>query len=261
MNRSIPALALAAALLLGAALPAASAAPASAAPAGTVVYYSNPFDDTLIAVRPGDTSLDPSGATFDEWRTDGFPTPVPATVTYIGYSWESTIWADQTFGRFSSTTMLDFDRWTHAGRPAARDDRLAHQHEIIRYDGSDELFVLEGASFTDEPGFHKLTFREYAHLGQPPVDRVEATTFRKLAWLPAVVGPKDFTGEVGVIDFAAWDYYARPTPQIVKSFDGDRFCKTAGSADIRYVGIAAPKGVKLSYAQWREAGFPAPGRC
>ncbi|WP_414172461.1 hypothetical protein [Clavibacter tessellarius] len=144
VNRSIPALALAAALLLGAALPAASAAPASAAPAGTVVYYSNPFDDTLIAVRPGDTSLDPSGATFDEWRTDGFPTPVPATVTYIGYSWESTIWADQTFGRFSSTTMLDFDRWTHAGRPAARDDRLAHQHEIIRYDGSDEALRPRG---------------------------------------------------------------------------------------------------------------------
>jgi hypothetical protein len=47
----------------------------------------------------------------------------------------------------------------------------------------------------------------------------------------------------------------------VKSFDGDRFCKAAGSADIRYVGIAAPDGVKLSYAQWREAGFPAPARC
>ncbi|OUE08915.1 hypothetical protein CMsap09_08220 [Clavibacter michiganensis] len=261
MNRSLPALVTAAALLLGDTIVALPSASATAATTGTVVYYSNPFDDRLMAVRPGDTSLDSYGATFDEWRADGFPTPVPAKVAYIGYTWEPTIWADETFGPFTSTRMLDFDRWTHAGQPAPRSDQLAYQHEVIRYDGSDELFVIEGASFTDEPGFHKLTYREYASIGSPPVDRVLETEFRKLAWYPAIVGPKDFTGEVGVMDFAVWDYYARPTPQVVASFPGDRFCQAPGSADIHYFGDAAPRGAQLSFGQWRDAGFPPPARC
>jgi hypothetical protein len=261
VHRTIPAVLTAAALLLGGTLATIPADIAVAAPVGGVVYYSNPFDDRLVAVRPADTSLEYSGASYEEWRADGFPAPVPARVTYIGYTWDSTIWADQAFGRFTYTTMLDFDRWTRAGQPAPRSDVLADSHDVIRYDGSDELFVILGATYTDEPGFYKLSFAEFARLGYPAVDRVEQTTFRKLPWNPAIIGPKDRTGDIGVMSFEAWDYFSRPTPQIVRSFDGDRFCQAAGSADIRYVGIAAPQGMKLSYAQWRDAGFPAPTRC
>ncbi|CAQ01847.1 hypothetical protein ACR8AL_07670 [Clavibacter sepedonicus] len=257
MNRSIPALAIAGALVLGSAI---VAAPAQATP-GDGTYYSVPGTSFLFTVDAVDGKPALGVATYEEWQEDGFPSPRPAAVEYLKYTWDSTIYQDATVDGVSFSTRIDYATWRSVGFPAPRTDRLAADSEIHRYTGSDELFVWAGAAFTDDPAVHKLTFAEFAHLGYPAVDYESEPEFRKLSWSPNIVGPVDQAGTIGVVDFATWDYYARPTPQIVTSFDGDRFCKAAGSADIRYVGIAAPKGVKLSYAQWREAGFPAPGRC
>jgi hypothetical protein len=257
VNRSIPALAIAGALVLGSAL---AATPAHAAP-GDGTYYSVPFSGDLFLLEPVDDGAVIVPASFDTWRADGFPAPRPATTAYVKYTWGPTVYGDVTIEGVSISVRLDYESWTRAGRPAPRTDRLAADSGILRYAGSDELFVQEGASYTDDPGYHKLTFPEYAHLGYPSVVFDRDTLFSKLSWNPNIVGPVDQTGEVGVVDFVTWDYFARPTPLVVKSFDGDRFCQAAGSADIRYVGIAAPKGVKLSYGQWREAGSPAPARC
>lgn len=257
MNRSIPALAIAGALVLGGAL---VATPAQAAP-GDGTYYSVPFSGDLYLLQPVDDGEVVVLAGFDEWRADGYPSPRPASVDYVKYTWDATIYGDVTIEGTAISTRLDYAEWTRAGRPAPRTDRLAADSRIVRYHGSDELFVQAGADYTDEPAFHKLTPTEYAHLGTPAIDFDVDTMFRKLSWNPNIVGPYDQSEGIGVTPFAVWDYFDRPTPQIVKSFDGDRFCQAAGSADIRYIGIAAPKGVKLSFAQWREAGFPAPGRC
>jgi hypothetical protein len=256
VNRSIPALAIAGALVLGSAL---VAAPAQAAP-GDGTYYSVPFSGDLY------TTFDPEGvptvgrATFDDWAADGFPKPVPAEIAYRSYTWSPTIYADLTTDAAGTSVALTYGEWRAAGSPKPTDDRLSADGNAYRYGYSSEVFVSQQDIEGDYPIIHKLTFSEFAHLGSPN-PTVYNYTFRKLSWLPSIVGPAKGTGEDEALNFASWDYYARPTPQIVKSFDGDRFCKAAGSADIRYVGIAAPKGMKLTFGQWREAGFPAPARC
>jgi hypothetical protein len=256
VNRSIPALVLAGALVLGSAL---VAAPAHAAP-GDGTYYSVPFSGDLY------TTFEPEGipavgrATFDEWSADGSPTPVRAEVAYRSYTWSPTIYADLRTGSAASSIALTYGQWRAAGSPRPTEDRLAVGGRAYRFGYSSEVFVAQRDIDGDYPVNHKLDFAEFAHLGYPTPD-VLSYTFRKVSWMPSVVGPAVGTGEDEALDFASWDYWARPTPQIVKSFDGDRFCQAAGSADIRYVGIAAPKGVKLDFAQWRQAGSAAPVRC
>jgi hypothetical protein len=256
--RSIPALVLAGALVLGGTL---VAAPAQAAP-DEGAYYSVPFSDALF------TSVeDVEGysfflqlATFDEWAADGFPEPVPSQVAYRKYTWSSTVYADVQSEAAGAAFALTYAQWNSAGSPQPTDDRVALGGKVIRYAYSDEVFVSQPTHGDDDAGEHKLTFAEFAHLGYPtPV--VYDYTFRQLPWLPSIVGPDRGTGEDVWLDFATWDDYGRPTPQVVTSFDGDRFCQAAGSIDIRYVGIAAPEGVRLSFGQWREAGSPAPERC
>ncbi|PPF55345.1 hypothetical protein [Clavibacter californiensis] len=257
MNRSTPALVIAGALVLGSAL---VATPAQATP-GDGTVYSVPFDQTLFRDVEGADGFEVEYVTYDEWAAAGFPRPVAAEVDYHKYTWSPAVYADVVLEGAATTLRLTYDQYASVGSPKPSDDTLTAEAAVIKYAYSDELYLVEGTYLEEDPGLHKLTYREWAHLGSPAVDQVSDSVFSKLAWFPAIVGPTPQTGEVAALTLDEWDYFARPTPQIVKSFDGDRFCKAAGSADIRYVGIAAPKGAKLSYAQWREAGFPAPARC
>jgi hypothetical protein len=257
VNRSIPALVLAGSLVLGGAL---VAAPAHATP-GDGTVYSVPFDQTLFRDVEGADGFEVAYVTYDDWAAAGFPRPVPADVDYRTFTWTPAVFADVVLEGSATTLRLTYDQYASVGSPKPSDDALTVEAGIVKYAYSDELYLVEGTFLEEEPLIHKLTYREYAHLGFPSVDQVSDLVYRKLSWFPAIVGPKPQTGETAALSFADWDYFARPTPQIVKSFPGDRFCQTAGSADIRYVGIAAPKGVKLSYGQWREAGSPAPERC
>jgi hypothetical protein len=257
VNRSIPALAIAGALVLGSAL---AATPAQATP-GDGTYYSVPFSGELYTTATYEDERFPVPAGFDEWAADGFPTPVPASVAYRTLTWASTIYADvQTEPGAESTVGLSYSEWRTAGMPTATSNVLPSTSSVYKHAYSDELFVAVLSYGDDIPVNHKLTFSEFAHLGYPRAE-LRDQSFQKLSWLPSIVGPDALTGEVGLIDFWTWDYWSRPTPQIVTAFDGDRFCQAAGSPEIRYVGVAAPEGARLSYGQWREAGFPAPARC
>jgi len=256
VNRSIPALVLAGAIALGGAL---VATPAQAAP-GDGTYYSVPFSGDLYTTVEADGGFYLEIATFDEWAADGLPKPVPSRVAYRTYTWSPTIYADVQTEAAAASFALTYGQWRAAGSPKPTDDRLAVDGQAFRYGYSSEVFVGQGSYGDDLPVNHKLTFAEFAHLGYPAPD-VLSYSFSKLSWLPSIVGPETGTGEDAALDFATWDYYARPTPRIVKSFDGDRFCQAAGSADIRYIGIAAPDGVKLDFGQWVEAGSPQPARC
>jgi len=257
MNRSIPALTLAGALVLGSAL---VAAPAQAAP-GDGTYYSVPFSGDLYVTAEYEGYLFPATATFADWAADGFPKPVPAAVTYRAFTWADEIYSDiQTDPGAVFTHELTYPEWRAAGSPAPSTTGVPSNGAVYKYEYSDELFVGVLSDGRDVPVNHKLTFPEFAHLGYPDAD-VRDEGFRKLSWLPSIVGATVPTYEIAAIDFWTWEYWGKPTPQVVKSFTGDRFCQTAGSADIRYVGIAAPQGVKLSYGQWLEAGSPAPTRC
>lgn len=64
------------------------------------------------------------------------------------------------------------------------------------------------------------------------------------------------------VSFDEWSEAGRPTPGTVAAFPGDRYCSVPGSAEIRYVGIAEPIGLALSFERWIAAGSPqASGSC
>ncbi|WP_435078724.1 hypothetical protein [Clavibacter michiganensis] len=257
MLRSLTALAVAGTLAVGG---LSVATPASAATNGA--FYSVPYDSTLFQVTTVDGRPHADPATFQDWSAAGRPAPRAATTVYVRFTWESTVQADSTAGGARFSISLDYDEWRRAGSPTPRTDRVPAASSILQYSGSDEIFVVQGSSsFTDEPGYHQLTFAEYAHLGYPAVDRTSPRIFTKLSWNPTLVGPISSTGETGPVPFDVWDYFARPTPAVVASYDGDKFCQAAGADEIRYIGQAAPDGMALTFSEWVAAGSPKPATC
>jgi hypothetical protein len=259
MNRSLAAVVVAGALALGTTLTAAPAlaAIAAAAPSGAT-YYSLPFTDDLYRVAPDDQ---PMAASYEEWQADGFPSPVHAPFTTLKYTWAPTIFADVALPGQTITLELDYAGWRAAGFPAPRTDVLASGTSVVKYDSSDELFAATHRWATDTADFHKLTYGEWTRLGSPAADLEPGVSYEKLAWLSTIIGPDYQTGERGFVDYDEWVYLDRPTPRVVASFAGDRYCQAAGSADIVYRGDAAPQGLRMSYSQWVAAGKPAPTRC
>ncbi|KZC96406.1 MULTISPECIES: hypothetical protein [Clavibacter] len=257
MLRSLTALAVAGSLAVAG---VAVATPASAAAGGT--FYSVPYDSSLFQVTTVAGRAEAQPASFETWRAAGFPAPQPAATQYVRFTWESTVQADSTAGDAAFSVSLTSAEWRRAGSPTPRTDRLPAASSILQYSGSGELFVVESeSSFTDDPGYHQLTFAEYAHLGYPAVDTTSPRIFSKLSWNATLVGPVSSSGETGPVSFAVWDRFARPTPVVVASYDGDRFCHAAGAAEIRYVGKAAPEGMALTYREWVAAGSPEPATC
>ncbi|ALD12761.1 hypothetical protein [Clavibacter capsici] len=259
MNRSFAAVIVAGALALGTTLTAAPAlaATAAAAPSGAT-YYSLPFTDDLYRVA-GDA--EPMTASYAEWQADGFPSPVRAPFTTLKYTWAPTIFADVALPGQTITLELDYAGWRAAGFPSPRTDVLASGTFIFKYASSDELFASTVRWQTDTAAIHKLTYGEWTRLGSPAADLEPDVSYEKLSWLSTIIGPDYQTGERGFVDYDEWVYLDRPTPRVVASFRGDRYCQAAGSADIVYRGDAAPQGLKMSYAQWVTAGKPAPTRC
>ncbi|WP_440694091.1 hypothetical protein [Clavibacter nebraskensis] len=273
MNRPLVSIALVGAVLVGGAV---AAAPAAAGNTGTVIYYSLPFRGDLVRV---DQSTHQEGAsittaTYAQWRADGFPAPAAAGVTYRAYTWSSDVLADLTFGTDdrAEATRLSSAEWQRVGSPRPVTTSLPSSAIAYSFASSSEVFVNtsmlpQGDSAPTTT--HKLTYAEYTHLGSPQLAEefghdsypFSGMFMRKLAWSPAIVWeiPENASGDV--LTYDEWAAFAFPTPQVVKSFPGDRYCQAAGSADITYRGYAAPDGVKMSYAQWVTAGKPAPARC
>ncbi|CAQ01850.1 hypothetical protein ACR8AL_07655 [Clavibacter sepedonicus] len=275
MNRPLTSLALVGALLVGGAL---AAAPANAVgDDGTVVYYSLPFRSDLVRVeQPSDQPQALiTTATYAQWQADGFPAPAAAGVTYHAYTWSPDVLADLTFGTDdrAEATRLSFAEWQRVGSPRPVTTSLPEVGYAFSYGSSSEVFVdtfllfLHGGTPLTAPT-HKLTYAEYVHLGSAELAYNVADNYpfsgmfmRKLAWSPAIVWEIPQNGSGDLLSYDDWAARAFPTPQVVKSFPGDRYCQAAGSSDITYRGYAAPGGVKMSYSQWAAAGRPAPARC
>ncbi|OUE31112.1 hypothetical protein BFL35_06755 [Clavibacter michiganensis] len=257
MNRSLPALALVGALALGGSLLAA--APAQAAPRPN--YYSVPFSDTLISSSAeGEEYLGSGLATYEDWKADGFPRPVPAKVAYRSLPWDSTVFADVQGGVVS--LALDLAEWRRAGSPTPTRNVLPGASLVIQYATSDELLVRTGLGWgTDAAVWHTMTFAEWRSLGYPAVDFQSDSTYQRLAWLDTIVGPDPITGEDGPISYDTWLDAGRPTPKVLQAFPFDKYCSTPGSAEIRYVGMAAPEGLSLTFRQWVAAGSRTPVTC
>jgi len=273
MNRPLVSIALVGAVLVGGAV---AAAPAAAEGNGNVIYYSLPFRGDLVRV---DQSTETQGAsittaTYAQWRADGFPAPVAAGVTYHAYTWSSDVLADLTFGTDdrAEATRLSLAEWQRVGSPRPVTTSLPSSAIAYSFASSSEVFVntsllQQGSSAPTTT--HKLTYAEYSHLGSPRLAEEfghDSYPFsdmyvRKLAWSPAIVQEIPKNGSGDALTYDEWAALAFPTPQVVKSFPGDRYCQAVGSSDITYRGYAAPKGVKMTYSQWVTAGRPAPARC
>ncbi|WP_043676307.1 hypothetical protein [Clavibacter michiganensis] len=273
MHRTLTSIALVGALLVGGAV---TAAPASAADASTITYYSLPFRSDLVRVEAltdqNQTFI--TTATYAQWQEDGFPAPRAAGVAYHAYTWSPDVLADLTFGPDdrAEATRLSFAEWQRVGSPRPVSTSLPSSAIAYSFASSSEVFVNTSILYKDGSAptvTHKLTYAEYTHLGSPQLAEEfghDSYPFsdmyvRKLAWSPAIVQeiPKNASGDA--LTYDEWAALAFPTPQVVKSFPGDRYCKAAGSSDITYRGYAAPTGVKMTYSQWVTAGRPAPATC
>ncbi|MFT7766373.1 hypothetical protein [Clavibacter tessellarius] len=275
MRCPIPALAVVGALLVGGAVTAAPAHASSDDPR-TRSYHSVTFSDDLILVD-GDGNPEATIttiATFAEWKADGFPKPVPATATYFGSTWSPDIRADIALDDDVVSLPLTYREWQRAGSPRPTTDGMSATEGAYKWASSAEVFasvvVLSRETGRREEIDHKLTYDEYRHLGSPELAAqpgegdvfYDSSYVRKLAWLPSIVIEDTRNTQAELLSSASWAALAYPTPQVVKSFPGDRFCQAPGSADITYRGYAAPgDGLKMSYAQWVAAGKPAPTRC
>jgi hypothetical protein len=273
MRRPITALAVIGALLVGGAV---TAAPASAADARTRSYHSVPFLDDLILVDgdgdPEDTVT--TIATYSEWQADGFPAPVPASATFSGSTWSAVVYAEIDLPEYPVSLPISYGEWQRAGSPRPTTNRLSSTASVYKWASSSEVFasraVLSRSAGRTESIDHKLTYDEYRHLGSPALAVqpgegnvfYDSTYVRKLAWLPSIVIEDTKNAQGELLSYTAWAAAAFPTPQVVKSFPGDRYCQAAGSPVITYRGYAASDdGLQLSYAQWVAAGKPAPTRC
>jgi hypothetical protein len=258
MNRSLPALALVGALALGGSLLAA--APAQAAPRTT--YYSVPFSDSLISVA-GEGAEDPGSglATYADWKADGFPRPIPAKVVYRALPWDGTVFADVQEGTGVSLA-LDLAEWRRAGSPTPTRNVLPGASLVVQYATSDELLVRTGLGWgTDAADWHTMTFGEWRSLGYPAVVLNSESKYERLTWLDTIVGDDPYTGESGPMTFDLWLDAGRPTPKVVQAFPFDKYCSAPGSTEIRYVGMAAPEGLALTFRQWVAAGSRTPTAC
>ncbi|MBW8026579.1 hypothetical protein [Clavibacter michiganensis] len=259
MNRSLPALALVGALALGGTLLAA--APAQAAAGET--YYSVPFSDSLI--RESSITAEEPGigyASFAEWKADGFPRPVPAAVAYRVLPWDSTVFADVMGTHSGLTASLSGSEWRRAGSPTPTRGALPFSSVVVQYPTSDELLVRTGTLWgSDAAEWHTMTFAEWRTLGFPAVDYRAESGYSRLAWLETIVGQDPITGADGPISYDTWLDAGRPTPKVLQAFPFDKYCSTPGGAEIRYVGMAAPEGLSLTFRQWVAAGSPTPTAC
>ncbi|PPF64402.1 hypothetical protein C5E16_14440 [Clavibacter michiganensis] len=271
MNRSIPALVLAGALaLLGTVASPTGVGSASADPAPGVTFYSVPWDDGLLyRETPYDHAPQLQIATYDQWARAGSPAPVRAEVRYLKQPWSPVVFGHAEAEGVAFETELDFAGFARAGYPRTVDRLPAIAiAQVVKYATSDELIVTVGRYNNDEYESHKLTFREWAGYGYPaPLAYFLPFGIQKLSWSPAIAVVDTRDGVVRpnteeyVLQFGEWQGRGFPTPAVVGAFPGDRFCQTPGDDEIRYVGLAAPDGVGMSFAQWARAGYPRPTAC
>jgi hypothetical protein len=269
MHRPLPLLALAGALvLLGTVASPVGVDSSSADPAPGVTFYSVPWNDGLLyRETPFDHAPMLQIATYDQWAAAGSPAPVRAEVSYLKQPWSPAVFGRAEAEDLAFETDLTFPEFARAGYPRTV-DQLPENAQIVKYATSDELIVTVGRYRNDDYESHKLTFREWAGYGYPaPIDHFLPFGIQKLSWSPAIAVVDTRDGVVRpdpdeyVLQYGEWQERGFPTPVTVSAFAGDRFCQTPGDDEIRYVGLAAPDGVGMSFAQWARAGYPRPADC
>ncbi len=250
--------AIAAAALLAAA--GLSSGAASAAPDTT--YYSVPFSPALYVLGEiVEDEVEVRVASYEEWSADGTPAPVPAPTTYKAYEWSPHVFAELELGEYGYAEHLSYEQWLAGGAKTPTRNSLIVGTELLRYDTSPALLVLNPYERADSP-LHTLTFGQWQRLGSPAPTYMTNMGFQKLSWSPVITYMTDLAAGVGgPITLEDWSSAGYPQPQVVSRYASDSFCVVPGSPDVRYAGPGYPDPIVLTYPQWRAAGSPRPTAC
>jgi len=207
---------------------AATAAPVRAATFGpTPGWYSVPYADTLVWVRPGapgsGIAITYSIATYEEWAANGFPAPQRTAVTYVKAPWLTSIMGVPTLPGSSQPlwgthTILTPQQWARAGYPGPQVTTNIPGY-ILQYRqtaGDPTIWASIGSER------HALTFAEWTAAGRP---------------------------QPMVSDFPM----PAPAPQPTVSYVG-----WSTSPELFTVWSDGRPYHKLTLAEWARAGYPAP---
>lgn len=243
---------------IGAVVGLAVAATLVAAPsqAAETAFYSVAYDSTLyLHEHDGDYTY---AASYEEWQQAGFPAPTPAPVSYVKYAWSNDIWAVHFFGPDREDWIwapLDFQQWTRAGRPAAREAGWIEGSTYWKYGSSPEIFV---AIWEDEPA-HKLTAREWQAAGSPAPENLWNEGVYKYPWSTSIGYLWDTpTGSGQPLTYDDWAFLGFPTPQAVTHVSNEFVWRYRGSSQIYLDSAITGHDFPLSYAQWSALGRPTP---
>lgn len=252
MGRVVAALLLA--VLLTAGLGVAHAPEAQASPTG---YYSLAYTDELIYHYDRGGVRFTYGATYDQWRGDGFPTPTRATSDYVKYPWSPTIYAVTFFGADRDDWVWDtlsYDQWQRAGSPTARDAGWIDGSRYYRWGSNASEIFVEGPDGT----VHRLTLTQWQAAGSPGPETRWLQGYFRYPWSSSIGYLYDTpTGSGYPVSYSEWISNGAPTPQTVTHVNGEDVWKSAWSSQL-YLDSPITGLHQLSYSEWAALGFPAP---
>lgn len=254
-SRPVALLALLAALALPLATLLAPTAPASAA----VTYngvFSVPYDSTLYEASARQDSVRAISA--QRWDELGRVVPTPIPTDFVKYPWSGTVYAVSFFGPERGDWIwkqLTAAEWARAGYPAPRDVAWVQDSVYYGYGTSTELFVR-----APDGSIHKLTGEQWRAAGSPRPATHPDGGFLRLSWDSTIFSMSSVAkGSGQTIGYAAWSAYAFPTPRIVTRIPGDEVYTVGGASDVWYhTGAGLTR--KITLAEWRAMGSPAPVR-
>ena len=248
--------ALAAAMLLATVVASpAAAAPRPAAPTGPEVgFFSVPYGPYLYWTRFANGGYSTGLATFDEWASQGFPTPRRAPVIYEKAPWSNTIigaallpgWLPE-----SAAHALTFDEWASVGFPAPTVTTRLTGTSFEGYLNSPRIWAFNRPAFeiTD------LTYPQWVAAGSPTPFRAglaPETTFHQWSTAPEIFMVVD--GATQRLTFATWESYGYPKPTRLAA----GFYKLTWDASIAR--LEDGSGSVLTWGDWVAEGFPTPAQ-
>lgn len=243
--------------LLGAALGLTIAATLTVTPAQAVDtgYYSVPYDSTLY--RLDTTTEEPYPASYEEWSSDGSPTPIPASTEFYKVSWSRSVYAVSFLGRTPWQWVwrpLSFEQWTRVGQPVPRVTGAIPGTRYFQWASSPEIAAsLPGAEW------HTLTYAEWTAIGRPAPVQEPTAGFYKYPWSTGVGYLWDTTLGVGdTLSYNDYLWWGSPTPQTVTHVIGEVVWKKRGSSTLYLDSPITGGGFALTYDQWSALGRPAP---
>jgi len=245
----------------------------------TNAFYSVPYAPTLYWSRPtpgGGYLLDV--ATYDDWKSQGFPAPRPVSVRYERAPWSSTIVAAPAFpgwGTTSETHGLTYHEWVSVGFPTPRVTWQPAGIYYRSYKNTPVINAFYGGTV------HALTLDEWFASGSPrayqenlaPGTEIRQWTtspelfmvldgrthkltasewasygypaptrwgvgFYKLTWDPTIARVWDAQGGAAVLTLADWAAQDYPSPLAQPTLPGDQYCYESARDVVRYDGVS-----------------------